>query len=186
MNIISNSCLGSYISRDCLKSPYNNPFCWSVIDDNSICNLIKNYQKIDFNKYELTKDKNWNFYITIDKQVKVWYVHYRFSKTDNTIRKDDVDVFYNKIWEYIIDCYEKRIKRMTETPIFVLGSSWGGGALTKNSIKSISQIQTNYKIIMTSNVDIDFKLPNNCKYFKHNLFQDNVTLSNQIYENYIK
>ena len=142
MNIISNSCLGSYITRDYLNEPYSNPFCWSVIDDVSIINLIKNYKNINFNKYELTKDKNWNFYITIDKLVKVWYVHYRFSKNDNKIRKNDVDVFYNRIWEYIIKCYETRLKRMKEEPIFVLGSSWGGGALSKDEIYKINNIKT--------------------------------------------
>lgn len=186
MNIISNSCLGSYITRDYLKTKYNNPFCWSVIDDNSICTLINDYYNINFKNYELTKDNNWNFYLTIDNKIKVWYVHYKFSEKDTMIRKNDVDVFYNKIWEYIIDCYNKRIIRMIETPVFVLGSSWGGGALSKELIKKITEIKTNFKIIMTSNVDIDFKMPDNCFYYKHNLFQDNVTLSKQIYEKYIK
>lgn len=97
MNIISNSCLGSYITRDYLKTKYNNPFCWSVIDDNSICTLINDYYNINFKNYELTKDNNWNFYLTIDNKIKVWYVHYKFSEKDNPIGSYNFDIIsHNK------------------------------------------------------------------------------------------
>lgn len=198
MNIISNSCLGAFIQKDFLKQPYSNPFCWNVIEDNSIINLISMYDTINFKKYELLRgnnlpyytDKDCNFYLNIDNKVKVYYVHYRFSKNDTKPRKANygnaTDILYNKIWKYIIDCYEKRLQRMKDEPIFVLGSSWSGGALKYDTIKRISNIRTNYKIIMTSNIDIDFKLPSNCYYYKHNVFRNNLKLSKEVFEKYFK
>lgn len=201
MNIISNTCIGSFITRDFLKTPYNNPFCWNIIDSNSICSLIENYDKINFNNYELLKgynlpnymEKYWNMYIKIDNKINVYYIHYRFNPLDTKPRKAAcglaTDVFYNKIWEYIVEKYETRIKRMkeqNEKPIFVLGSSWPAHSLSYKMINKISKIKTNYKIIMASTVDIDFDLPINCYYYKHEVYKNNKELSKQIYEKYIK
>ena len=41
MNIISDSCIGAYLYRDCFKIGYNNPFCWSIIGLYSFCKLSK-------------------------------------------------------------------------------------------------------------------------------------------------
>ena len=45
MNIIANSCVGSDIITKILNERFENPFCWCVIDFNSMCTLIKDYEK---------------------------------------------------------------------------------------------------------------------------------------------
>ena len=83
--------------------------------------LVKNWNYINFNDYELVKDKNWNFSIIIEKRVKIQYVHCHFDKKTNKItRYEDCDVKYNKIWEYIVRKYEERKQRMIEPPIFCI------------------------------------------------------------------
>lgn len=123
MNIISNNCLSGFLYKDFLKQEFGNPFVWSVIDFKSMLYLVQNYDKINFRNYKLVKDKNWNFSIIIDEHVKIQYVHYKFSPTATTIIHNPMiagEVFYNKIWEYIIAVYDKRLTRMSEKPIFCI------------------------------------------------------------------
>ena len=151
MNIISNTCVGSYIMRDCLHQQYVNPFCWNIIDPVSMYNLIKNFNSINFGKWRLQKDDKWIFSIVIDNLVKVKYVHYHFSPNDLTIRSDGVDVFYHKIWEYVVAKYVSRINRMKETPTFVIATSYPNDYFTKPDIERICSIRTNYKIVINNN-----------------------------------
>ena len=186
MNLIGNSCLSSFITKEHIKEGYSNPFCWNVIDVNSFCYLIENFDKINFWNYELVKDKNWNFSIIIDNRVKVNFVHYKFSKDISKITVKGLDVFYNKIWTYIVEKYENRLKRMLEkkeVPIFIIGSSYDKtfGAVDDDDIKKIAKIKTNYKIIVTSDKDIDFQLPNNVIYYKHAVIKNNKLLSKQLF-----
>lgn len=158
MNIIGNSCISSFLTRDCLKEPFNNPFCWCVIDFDSIFYIIKNYYNINWLNFELVKDENWNFSIIIDKNIKVQYVHYVFDKNVKTIEfKNLHDVCSNHIWEYIIEKYNQRINRMLkskEEPIFILGSPWttykAENVITREMYTKIKEINTNFKIYVCS------------------------------------
>jgi hypothetical protein len=121
MNIISHNCLAGHIYKKYFNKEYENPFIWTVIDFNSMKNLIKNWNIINFNNYELIKDKNWNFSIIIDKLVKVQYVHYKFDPKINKLTKINGNFYYNKIWEFIIYRYEKYKEIMLKNnkkPIF--------------------------------------------------------------------
>lgn len=124
MNLISHNCLAGNIYKNHLKEEFNNPFIWTVIDFNSMLYLIQNWNKINFKNYELIKDEQWNFSIIIDNKVKVQYVHYKFNPNCKTPRLDNVgSIHYYKIWEYIIQKYEERTKRMlekNENPIFCI------------------------------------------------------------------
>ena len=189
MNLIGNSCLSSFITKEHIKEGYSNPFCWCVIDINSFCYLIENFDKINFWNYELVKDENWNFYIIIDEKIKVKFVHYKFSKQHSTILRKGLDVFYNKIWTYIVEKYETRLKRMLEKkeePIFIIGSSYDKnfGSIDAEDIKRICNLKTHYKIIMTSNINVDYKkLPSNVLYYKHSIKKDNKLLSELLFKN---
>lgn len=123
MNIISNNCLSGFLYKDFLRQEFNNPFVWCVIDFTSMLYLVQHYEDIQFTNYELSKDDNWNFSIIIDKHVKVQYVHYKFrSSADMLCTNKNIsgEVYYNKIWEYIVDVYNKRLARMTEAPLFCI------------------------------------------------------------------
>ena len=189
LNVIADTCVGADIYKYHLKQPYQNPFCWETMDCDSMSYLIQNYKNINFNNYELVKDKNWNFSIIIDKKVKVNYVHYHFSKKDKIIRTDKSDVFYNKIWEYIVQKYEERKERLLknkENPIFIFGSSWNGQKCKKSTIEKIVKIKTNYKIIFVVDFDCDVKMPSNCILYKTKIFHDNPKLAGELFNIFLK
>lgn len=128
MNIVSHNCLGGYLYNNVMQIPYENPFIWTVIDYKSMFNLITCWDTIDFTNYTLEKDYNWNFYIVIDDLVKVQFVHYKFDPKATKIvgNREEVvgdTVYYCKIWEYIAEKYNSRLKRMldkNEKPLFCI------------------------------------------------------------------
>ena len=163
MNIISNNCFSANLYKDYLHTEYKNPFMWSIIDFDSICNLINNYDKLNFNNYELIKDKKMNFYIVIDNKVKIWWFHYRFNDKINEIKQIGVDVYSNKIWEYICEKYESRLKRMTDKPNFVIEFNNFLINYNLDTFKKFLEIPINYKTVIFHNYK-DFKNTNkeNC------------------------
>lgn len=125
MNLVNNSCIGSYITQKISPDGFHNPFQWCQIDFESMYYMIKNWSSINWFNYELVKDDKWNFSIIIDNHIKVNYIHYRFDKNALSPIVKGTEVFYCKIWEYIIEKYETRIKRMlklNEEPIFILAN----------------------------------------------------------------
>jgi len=191
MNLIANNCVNSDIYKDILKCNFQNPFCWQIMDDESMFNLINEYKRINFNSYELIKDNGWNFSIIIDGKIKVDYVHYRFSETDTELRIVGSDVFYNKIWEYIVEKYEKRTKRLYQTneePIFIIGSTYKNKFCDLKTIKKMLYLNTNYKIIFVihNDVTIDFNLPENFIIHKTKLINNNQQLAKELYDKILK
>lgn len=128
MNLISQHCLAGYLYRIHMNEPYGNPFIWSVIDYDSMHNLITNFNDIDFFNIEMIHDDHMIFSIVIDHSVKVQYVHYRFDPTATTIignrdNKIGGDIRYNRIWEYIFEKYMSRLFIMQKTntpPLFCI------------------------------------------------------------------
>lgn len=154
MNLVGNTCVASYITRDCLKQPFVNPFVWNIINFESCYNLVKYWDKLNFKNYELIKDKNWNFSIIIDNKVKVQYVHYRFSKEHSKLIIKNNDVYYNRIWEYIIEKYNKRIINIRkENPIFIFATANEGLSrhipFTLEEQKKLEELNSPYKIIIS-------------------------------------
>jgi len=168
MNLISNTCLSALLTKDSIKQEYENPFCWNVIDFNSMYYLIKNFENINFNNFDLTKDDKWNFTLVIDNNIKVKYVHYLFDKNAKQIITKGPNVYYCKIWEYIIKKYIERTERMLKIqnkPIFIIGSihHLKDHSYTENEILKICKICTEkgYKcIIANKNFDFSTKYPN--------------------------
>lgn len=159
MNIISNNCLGGFFYKN-NNIQYTNPFIWSAILADSMYYLIKNWKNINFNNYIIEKSEFNNtqnkldiFKLIIDNNIIAHYTHFHFNSTDNKPRIKGFDVFYNKIWEYVINKYENRLKRMNEEPIFIiLGEYERNGTnmydYTFEKEKKILDIKTNYKIIL--------------------------------------
>jgi len=118
LNIISHNCIGARIYQ--LKGmEYENPFMWSIIPPDDFWYLYNNYNNINFKKIRLTKVKN-DYVIVVDEKIKIYYVHYRYDekcKTPTRRIKDGVDIYYNKIEDYILEKYNKRLKRMLDEPI---------------------------------------------------------------------
>ena len=119
MNIISNNCLAGYLYQQ-LKISYSNPFIWTSIYGDSLETLVFNFDKIDFSNYEIHKDTKWNFWFIIDNKIRVDFTHHKFDANANVPYKKDSNLFYNKIWEYIVNKYDNRLCKMNEEPVFVL------------------------------------------------------------------
>lgn len=146
MNIICNSCVGGFIYKNELKCSFKNPFIWNIIDFNSMLYLIKNYEKINFNNYELIKDKKWNFSIIIEKNIRIQYIHYKFDAKANKPYTKDIDYYSNKIWEYIVQKFEERKNRMIKEktkPYFLFANGWNPPEtiLTYNQLKMLNDLK---------------------------------------------
>lgn len=177
MNLVGNSCVSSYITRDFLHQRYKNPFCWCIMDFESCYNLVKYWDNLNFNNYELIKDEKWNFSIIIDDKVKIQYVHYLFDKDAKTIIKNPPDVRWNKIWEYIVEKYIKRIENIkNEKPIFLFASANHGLSrhkpFTLEQQKLLDELNSPYKIIISFDKMID-KAKNLICIKQNKIFQDN-------------
>jgi hypothetical protein len=125
MILVSQNCLAGHLYK-ILNLEYACPFIWTVIDFQSMKILITEWDKLDFLDYDIVKDSNWNFSIIIDKRVKIQFVHYKFNPKTTTLTKTkNGDIFYNKIWVYIVEKYEERVKRMLSQkckPLFCIAN----------------------------------------------------------------
>ena len=109
MNLISEDCHGGFAYVE-LNEQFSNPFIWNYITKDDMYYLVKNYDKINFKHYELSKSFVRNrprnkmdiFKIRVDGKIDIHYTHYHFSKKDATVRIKKPDVYYNKIWEYVL------------------------------------------------------------------------------------
>lgn len=121
MNIISNNCIGGYIYRDILKEEYQNPFIWTSLDNTSVINLLEHYNTINFENIEIFKQSSTlsNFYLNVDDQLNIQFSHYVFDAKYDKPTIIGIDVHYNKIWEYIVDVYLRRLKRMSNAIDFI-------------------------------------------------------------------
>ncbi len=125
-NLIGNTCITSYMTTKCYNQQLINPFTWCKMDFNSCYNLVKHFDDINWLNFSLVNDDNWNFSIIVDNLVTVQYVHYHFDPTAEQIKSDGKDVFYNKIWEFIVSKYIERSKRMVnsgEPPVFIFANA---------------------------------------------------------------
>ena len=163
MNIISNTCVGAGIYKNCLNKPYSNPFMWNLIDYDSMYKLIKNYDKINFKNIKvekLNKEVNNSYAVIIDNSITIKYIHYRYDKTKTEPEIKGVDVFYNKIEEYIKEKYLTRLKLMKEKPVFIVGSIIKQQLYTEEQIRNICKINSPYKIIIANNnIDLSKEFP---------------------------
>ena len=151
MNIISNNCFSAVLYKDYIKCEFQNPFMWTIIDFDSMCKLMNEYENIDFNDYELIKNDNWEFFIKINDKIIVRQYHYRFNKAINGIKIIGVDVHSNKIWNYICEKYESRLKRMKDEPKFVIEFNDFLKNYNKETFEKFLEMPVKYKTVVFYN-----------------------------------
>lgn len=146
-NLISQNCLSGGL-YNYVGEPYGNPFIWTVIDFNSMSYLIKRWDFIDFDNYELVKDDSWNFSIIIDEHVKVQYVHYKLDANYKTPTKiGPGDICYCKIWEFINQKYVERLQRMKTNmikPLFCIcnfNTIYNDAIYTEDQLKQLETFE---------------------------------------------
>lgn len=159
MNVVSNNCLGGFLYKfNGLQ--FTNPFIWCAILADSMYNMIKDWDNINFNNFEIEKSE-FNespnplntFKLVIDNKVDVHYTHYYFDKDITTPMVKGFDVWYDKIWEYVVDKYTSRLQRMNEPPSFVILGEYERNEpslfdYTFEKEQKILNLNTNYKIVL--------------------------------------
>ena len=178
MNVIANTCIGARLYQ-LNNFEYTNPFMWSIVDADDMCKLIENYDKINFRNFKIEKSDYYNrtdfyrkqfskelnqphfiFKIRIDDLIDIHFVHYRFNTKYENKTVVDVNVFWNKIWEYVVEKYKNRVEKMlsnNEKPIFVITALETDYTLEKQ--QKILDLNTKHKIILIT--DYPEKLKNN-------------------------
>ena len=128
-NIITNCCLGAFVTRNILKTQFNNPFVWAWVNATDICYLLEKYETVDFTKFKLQKYTTTPlqdgdcFKICVDGKITIVYSHYQFNSKYSTLYTDNVTnmVYYNKIWEFVVQKYIQRVSRIpSDPPVFIL------------------------------------------------------------------
>jgi len=119
MNIISHNCTNGRIYQ--MKGlKYENPFVWCIIPPQDFLYLYNNYGVLNFRKIEIEKEGD-DYKVVVDGKINVYYVHYKHDETaEKPIKRTPIDVYYNKIEDYIIEKYFNRLERMKDKPIFIV------------------------------------------------------------------
>ena len=160
MNIIANDCAGAYMYQDQYKCDFMNPFIWSSINIENFQKLIKLYDVLDFKNIEselivntsgICKQNSLIPKLIIDNKIEVNYFHYIQNEAYKTPTKVQGYTMYNNIEQYTVDCYERRLNKMTERPIFiwdVTKAKW----YNMNNIKPVNAFKniSDYTIVVYS------------------------------------
>lgn len=193
MAIIANNCISGYIYKEILKQPYDNPFIWCRIYADDFLYLIKNLNSIDFNKIELRKQKNKviekarNYYLLIDNKIKVYYTHYQYDSVASEITIRGMDVYYNKIEDYIINTYKKRLSRTAgifKNPVVILQNQYNAYDSILTDLINYCQAKK-YKLLLFTN---NYNKPYNKAFVKilpHDLDSDHPHKYSTHYKNEI-
>lgn len=134
MNIITNNCVAAAIYQ--LKHmQFANPFMWTLLSAPDFIYLVQNFNTIDFNKIQLTTDiyKEKPIYkLIVDGNLNVLYIHHKKDRSKTTPTKIKSDIWYVDIENYIIECWNRRLKRMNESPKFIAAAySWSYDQIIK-------------------------------------------------------
>lgn len=169
MLVISNNCCGGRLYQQ-TNTKFNNPFIWMVSPYDSIYYTMMNFKNVNWKDIDFKKSKlrpN-TFIINVQNNIDFHYVHYKFDEKANTIvqeKKFDIeehwtgDVFYNKIWEFVLKKYQERTKRMlelNEDPCFLICQENYANINQKHTLKDIANCESKYKrIIITTDESIN-------------------------------
>ena len=165
MNIISNTCLGAYLMRDCFKEKFSNPFTWNIIDFKSFKNIIKYYSKLT-NKNNILSaiEKEGHNFPTLkieNLNIEIQYVHYKDAKCKEELTNNNINnIFLENCEEYALKKFNERIKRINRNPIFIIQiqPNHKVSGNIEAFLKEFSNLKTKYKVIILHPTSID--IPN--------------------------
>lgn len=152
MNLIGNCCISNHLLR---KYGYGNtnPFTWINMDFTSFYNLLTEWTSIDFSIIDFIRiphpwiKSTYQYSLLIDDKVKLDYVHYVFDPYYTSPKVNGVDVKYCKIWEYILNQYNKHVDIMKQSnlpPQFVL--EWEHMDYRENEFDKLLNTELKYKV----------------------------------------
>lgn len=166
MQIISNDCFGSFLIKK-LNLPFENPFVWVRIPLKDFTNLINLFPNLNYDDVEISLNRDYK------KEFKLWpcdalspvitcnsirffFNHYKYNANDKTPRKQIPDVFYYRNYEYALEKWNERSKRITnEKPIIILHHNDLQNDKNVEVYKIINECkEKDYKLIVISNLPI--------------------------------
>lgn len=128
MNVIANDCVGGELYRLCGEE-FKSPFMWTVLPIKDFIELYKNYDNIDFKNITYNQTPNYYFSwymssLNIDNKVNLYFPHHaKIERYDEFTKFEPIAgqsmCGWNKMDEYIIEHYNKRVDRMVEKPCFI-------------------------------------------------------------------
>ena len=128
MNLVANSCIGGYLYR--LNSEaFSNPFMWAMLKCNDMIKCINGFNKVNWGNIKLTEDidnplpNRHTYNVTVDNEFTIHYTHYLLNHKYNEPTRLGVDVHGSSIYEYVVDKYLSRVRRMINNgtqPVFVI------------------------------------------------------------------
>lgn len=161
-NIIASDCVGGYLYRDYLKKQYETPFIWTNLICEDYISLINNYDKINFENFQvnIAETTRWEnqlpqdtkvCYVRVDNCFNLYYTHHLYGNHDNIYLSTDDDnrYIYKNIVEFVAKRYAKQAKRMVtnnKPPLFIL-LDWD---FKLDDMKHLLSIKHNYKQIIIS------------------------------------
>lgn len=150
MIVIGSNCCGAnfHLQHD-IK--FQNPFIWAVTPYTDLLNIMNYWGHIKWFNIELSESpiKDNTFILTIDSMIHVHYVHYIFDHSADIPHVKGASVYYNCIWEYIIEKYFKRIRRMLSEqcdPVFIIHEEpYANGNNSRLMLSQIANLDVPYK-----------------------------------------
>ena len=139
--------------------PLGNPFAWAFTPYKSIKVLLEHFYDINFAHISLNESDRWKgtYTLTIDGMVDIYYIHYHFNPFRTVPYKENNDISMCNIWEYIVDKYMLRVKRMINQaipPSFLI--------LQNNSCGTTEEFIELYDTFPRSNYHICWGVFNEC------------------------
>lgn len=157
MNLIGNNCLSCRIYQ-AANMKFNNPFCWCIVENDDLLNLIKNFNNIDLNNvvFSLHKSKeNENYYVKclIDNIVNVHFVHYLQNDKFIEPQVNEIDVYYKDIISWVKEKWYDRVKRIKNKNdiTFFASGIYNFGTTSDNVVslvKKLNELGKNSNIIL--------------------------------------
>lgn len=158
MILIGNNCLsGLFYQFHAIQ--YNQPFMWCVTPYDSFEKLLNSYDSLNWFNVNMREStiKPSTYILTIDNTIDLHFVHYWFN-TKTVYGTTTHDIAMPNIWEYIIEKYFVRIKRMLrskEEPCFLINEESYGNQ-SQDTLLRIAKNEYKYRLlIVSSNRDIN-------------------------------
>ena len=169
MVVIANDCVGGELYRLC-DEEFKSPFMWTVLPIKDFIELYKNYDNINFKNITYNQTPNYYFSwymssLNIDNKVNVYFPHHAkiennkvFSKFEPV--KGQSMCGWDRMDEYIVEHYNRRVDRMVEKPCFIYSQE---NRNSEDELVELLELANNgyHLIFITSNKELISKY-NNC------------------------
>lgn len=161
MFIISNNCFGGMCYK-LTNTVYNNPFMFTITKYTDLVNLLCNkinFANIKMVETELPVIKGRGFDIIVDNLIRIYFRHQIWDMQYDTPTKIGGNVHYKYIYEYIVEKYLERCKRMCsvkENMRLCISSDKDSGTITDmlELVDACKNFHIKYCVII-KDVDVD-------------------------------